>query len=141
MELAHRFIQVPREPGNRLRAHDFTSHGGHHSPHLARADSAQESLPDQQADFLRSPLKFPDDFRQEILLPRSGDAHHQRPKAGDKITLIVPVAIILALLVPAVAGPHHVQVPLPLRQQFEKLLGFLYHLALQIAPEGLLEVG
>jgi hypothetical protein len=39
MELAHRLVQIPRQLGNRLRAHRFSGQRGHHPPHLPGADA------------------------------------------------------------------------------------------------------
>src|SRR6185437_1492592 len=116
MELLDRLVQIASQPRHRLRTDHFSTHDGYDSSHLPRADPAQKRFPDQQAYLLRPTLKLADHLGQKVLLARPRNAQSQRPQPGDKIPLVVAVAIISRFRPAPVPLRGHVAVSLALRQ-------------------------
>src|SRR3974390_191176 len=140
VKLSHRLVQLPRQARNRLRTDRLVGQNGHQPSDLAGRDPAQECLPDQQVHLRRPTLELLQHLGQEPLLAGAGDTQPQRPEAGDEVTFVVAVAVVLPWFLPAMPRTDHVQVALPLRQQLEQPPHALLHLSLQIAPESLLQL-
>ena len=84
MKLPHRLIQVPCQGGNRLRAHRFAGQNRHHPSHLARADAAQKSLPDQHRHLFGPPLKLLQPRRQKVLVSESARSAAGSSPSGSR---------------------------------------------------------
>src|SRR5258708_35045571 len=94
----------------------------HHPPYFPRTAPRKEHLPDQQHHFLRSPLETLQPGRQEAPLPAARNLQTQRPKAGHKLSLIKPIAVIPPPLLLLVRSSSHILVPLTRRLCFQELL-------------------
>ncbi len=143
MELRHLFIQHPRQPRDRLRAHRFFGQKRHHPAHPARRDPSQKRLPNHLAHLRSAPLQRPHPARQKRAQPRPRHPETNPSQRGDILAFVKPIPVVDA---PRFSGRSF----MPLQPQilghlllgvgFQQLLQRFPRPSLKIAPEALLQV-